>query len=819
MTTTDHGPITAVQAQILDRYWRAANYLAAGQIYLMANPLLTEPLRPEHIKPRLLGHWGTSPGLNFIWAHLNRVITMNDQPMMYVIGPGHGGPAALANTWLDGSYSEAYPNVPRDATGMHELFRQFSFPGGVPSHVAPETPGSIHEGGELGYSLSHAHGAAFDNPGLIVACVVGDGEAETGPLATSWHANRFLNPARDGAVLPILHMNGWKIANPAVLARIPQDELDGLLRGYGYDPVFVTGQEPSVMHQQMAAALDGVIAQIHAIQDQARTSAGQPRPRWPMIVLRTPKGWTGPAEVDGLPVEGTWRAHQVPLAEVRTNPAHLRQLEEWLCSYRPEELFDDHGRPRHELLGFVPAGDRRLGASPHANGGVLLRDLVLPDFRDYAVTVDAPGASISEPTRVLGGMLRDVMSLNSEQQNFRIFGPDETESNRLNAVLDVTGKDWQEQILAVDEHLSRDGRVVEMLSEHTCQGWLEGYLLTGRHGLFSCYEAFIHIIDSMFNQHAKWLKVSRHIPWRRPVASLNYLLTSHVWRQDHNGFSHQDPGFIDHVMNKKAEVIRVYLPPDANCLLSVADHCLRSRNYVNVIVSGKQPSPDWLDMDTAILHCTRGAGIWEWASSDGKGGEPDVVLACAGDVPTLEVLAAVSILRQHLPRLRVRVVNVVDLMRLQPASEHPHGMSDPEFDALFTTSRPVIFAYHGYPWLIHRLTYSRAAHDQFHVRGYKEEGTTTTPFDMVVMNDMDRFHLVMDVIDRVPGLGNTAAWLRQQMVDTHVRHRAWTREHGEDLPEVRDWAWPHPASEPTGKVPAAPPADTGGRALPGPFTG
>jgi xylulose-5-phosphate/fructose-6-phosphate phosphoketolase len=790
MTTAPERPLTEAEVRTLDRYWRAANYLAVGQIYLMANPLLTEPLRPEHIKPRLLGHWGTSPGLNLIWAHLNRVITVHDQPMMQVIGPGHGGPAALANSWLEGTYTEVYPSVPQDAAGMRQLFRQFSFPGGVPSHVAPETPGSIHEGGELGYSLSHAHGAAFDNPDLIVACVVGDGEAETGPLATSWHAHRFLNPARDGAVLPVLHLNGWKIANPAILARIGDDELDALLRGYGYLPRYVTGHEPDVVHQELAAALDASIGQIHALQEAARSGSGGPGARWPMIVLRTPKGWTGPAQVDGLPVEGTWRAHQVPLAEVRTNPAHLRQLADWMRSYRPEDLFDETGAPRPDLLGFVPDGGRRLGASPHANGGVLLRDLVLPDFRDYAAMAKEPGQGTSEPTRVLGGMLRDVMKLNEPHANFRIFGPDETESNRLNAVLDVTGKDWQERTLEVDEHLSAGGRVVEMLSEHTCQGWLEGYLLTGRHGLFSCYEAFIHIVDSMFNQHAKWLKVSRKLPWRRPVASLNYLLTSHVWRQDHNGFSHQDPGFIDHVMNKKAEVIRVYLPPDANCLLSVADHCLRSRNYVNVIVSGKQPSFDWLDMDAAILHCTRGAGIWEWASSDGDGAEPDVVLACAGDVPTLEVLAATSILRQRLPRLRVRVVNVVDLMRLQPETEHPHGMSDAEFDALFTTGRPVIFAYHGYPWLIHRLTYSRAGHDQFHVRGYKEEGTTTTPFDMVVMNDMDRFHLVMDVIDRVPGLGNSAAWLRQEMVDTRARHHAWTREHGEDLPEVQGWAWP-----------------------------
>ena len=796
MTTTAHRALTEAEARTIDSYWRAANYLTVGQIYLLANPLLAEPLRPEHIKPRLLGHWGTSPGLNFMWAHLNRAILVYDQSMIFVIGPGHGGPAALASTWLDGSYSDVYPSVPRDAPGMRELFRQFSFPGGVPSHVAPQTPGSIHEGGELGYSLAHAHGAAFDNPDLIVVCAVGDGESETGPLATSWHSHRFLDPARDGAVLPILHLNGWKIANPAVLARIPEDELDALLRGYGYEPIYVTGHEPFAMHQDMAAALDEAITAIRAIQRQARSPGPdgaitpQARPRWPVIVLRSPKGWTGPAEVDGLPVEGTWRAHQVPLAEVKTNPEHLRQLEEWMRSYRPEELFDDQGGPREGLLGLVPYGDRRLGSNPHANGGLLLRDLALPDFRDYAVPVVSPGARMSEPTRVLGAMLRDVMRRAEPYRHFRVFGPDETESNRLNALLEVTGKTWEERTIDVDEHLAPDGRVMEILSEHTCQGWLEGYLLTGRHGLFNCYEAFIHIVDSMFNQHAKWLKVSRTLPWRRPVASLNYLLSSHVWRQDHNGFSHQDPGFIDHVMNKKAEVIRVYLPPDANTLLSVADHCLRSRNYVNVIVSGKQPSPDWLDMDAAILHCTRGAGIWEWASNDSPGREPDVVLACAGDVPTLEVLAATDILRRNLPDLRVRVVNVVDLMRLQPASEHPHGMNDAEFNALFTSDHPVIFAYHGYPWLIHRLTYSRDGHHNIHVRGYKEEGTTTTPFDMVVMNDMDRFHLVMDVIDRVPGLGNSAAWLRQQMVDTRARHHAWTREHGEDLPEVANWTWP-----------------------------
>ena len=792
-TVTEHDALTAERAEVLDRYWRAANYLAAAQIYLMDNPLLTEPLQPEHIKPRLLGHWGTTPGLNFIWAHLSRAISEHNTPMMIVIGPGHGGPAALANTWLEGSYSEVYPSVPREARGMHQLFRQFSFPGGVPSHVSPETPGSIHEGGELGYSLSHAHGAAFDNPDLIVACVVGDGEAETGPLAASWHSHRFLNPASDGAVLPILHLNGWKIANPAVLARMPEDELDALLRGYGYEPAYVTSVSGHVPHPEMAAALDAAIARIRAIQSQARAGRPQPSAHWPMIVLRTPKGWTGPKEVDGLPVEGTWRAHQVPLAEVRTNPVHLRQLEEWLRSYRPAELFGPDGSPQEDLLALVPPGNLRLGMTPHANGGILLRDLALPDFRGYAVMVTSPGAGVSEPTRVLGSMLRDVMRLNEQQRNFRVVGPDETESNRLNALLEVTGKTWESETLPVDVNLAADGRVMEILSEHTCQGWLEGYLLTGRHGLFSCYEAFIHIVDSMFNQHAKWLKVSRHLPWRRPVASLNILLTSHVWRQDHNGFSHQDPGFIDHVMNKKAEVIRVYLPPDTNTLLSVADHCLRSRDYVNVIVAGKQPNPDWLDMDSAILHCTRGAGIWKWASSDGDGTEPDVVFGCAGDVPTLEVLAATDILRGELPDLRVRVVNVVDLMRLQPATEHPHGMSDAEFNALFPPDRPVIFAYHGYPWLIHRLTYRRDGHNNFHVRGYKEEGTTTTPFDMLVMNDMDRFHLVMDVIDRVPGLAERAGQLRQQMVDTRVRHRAWTREHGEDLPEVTGWTWPQPA--------------------------
>jgi xylulose-5-phosphate/fructose-6-phosphate phosphoketolase len=792
-TLTDRRALTAEQEQALDRYWRAANYLSVGQIYLMDNPLLTEPLRPEHIKPRLLGHWGTTPGLNFIWAHLDRAIRPHDAEMMIVIGPGHGGPAALANTWLEGSYSEIYPSIAQNTDGMRQLFRQFSFPGGVPSHVAPETPGSIHEGGELGYSLSHAYGAAFDNPDLLVACVVGDGEAETGPLATSWHSHRFLNPVTDGAVLPILHLNGYKIANPAVLARLPDHELDALLRGYGYEPAYVSSPGRPVPHLEMAQALDAAIGRIRDIQRQARSAGGaQPGQRWPMIVLRTPKGWTGPAVVDGLPVEGTWRAHQVPLAEVRTNPEHLRQLEQWMQSYRPGELFDTGGSPRDDLLSQVPDGTRRMGMTPHANGGLLLHDLSMPDFRDYAVEVPAPGGSTAEATKVLGAMLRDVMRRNALQQNFRVFGPDETESNRLTALLEATGKTWEEATLPVDVNLATDGRVMEILSEHTCQGWLEGYLLTGRHGLFSCYEAFIHIVDSMFNQHAKWLEAARKLPWRRPIASLNILLTSHVWRQDHNGFSHQDPGFIDFVMNKKPEVIRVYLAPDANTLLSVADHCLRSRNYVNVVVAGKQPAANWLEMDAAILHCTRGAGIWDWASSDGDGAEPDVVLGCAGDIPTLEVLAATDILRRNLPDLRVRVVNVVDLMRLQPASEHPHGMSDAEFDALFTANRPVVFAYHGYPWLIHRLTYQRAGHDNFHVRGYREEGTTTTPFDMVVLNDMDRFHLVMDVIDRVPGLGERAGQLRQQMTDTRTLHRAYIREHGEDMPEVANWTWPQP---------------------------
>ncbi|MCP2248035.1 phosphoketolase family protein [Lentzea aerocolonigenes] len=763
-----------VDLSLVDAYWRAANYLSAGQIYLMDNPLLTEPLAPEHVKPRLLGHWGTTPGLNFIYAHLNRIIRERDLDVLFVTGPGHGGPALLANTWLEGTYSETYPDVPRDAEGMRRLFRQFSFPGGVPSHVAPEVPGSIHEGGELGYSLAHAFGAAFDNPGLIVACVVGDGEAETGPLATSWHAGRFLNPATDGAVLPILHLNGYKIANPSLLARIPHEELDSLLRGYGYVPFYVEGHEPAAMHARMAEVLDQVVDKIQLGER-------------PMIVLRSPKGWTGPSEVDGVPIENTWRAHQVPLSGVRTDPGHLRQLESWLRGYRPEELFDADGAPRPELAALVPDGTRRMGATPHANGGLLLRALKMPEIRAHAVEVVKHGSTHSEPTRVLGRMLRDVVTLNAEARDFRIFGPDETASNRLDAVYDVTGKQWQAQTLPVDEHLTHDGRVVEVLSEHLCQGMLEGYLLTGRHGLFNCYEAFIHIIDSMFNQHAKWLKTHQKLVWRRPIASLNYLLSSHVWRQDHNGFSHQDPGFIDHVMNKKAEVVRVYLPPDTNTLLSVADHCLRSRDYVNVIVAGKNETPDWLSADEAALHCARGAGIWDWAGNEED--EPDVVLACAGDAPTVEVLAAAKLLREHLPSLRVRVVNVVDLMRLQPDTEHPHGMPDREFDALFTADRPVIFAYHGYPWLIHRLTYRRTNHHNLHVRGYKEEGTTTTPFDMLVLNDMDRYRLVIDVVDRVPGLGQKAAGLRQLMQDQRTRHHSWIREHGEDMPEVRDWTW------------------------------
>ena len=790
LTATDHAttetPLSPDELRHIDAYWRAANYLSVGQIYLLDNPLLRQPLRPEHCKPRLLGHWGTTPGLNLLYAHLNRVIRAWDLDTIMIIGPGHGGPAAVANAYLEGTYSEVYPNITRDEDGLRRLFRQFSFPGGIPSHVAPETPGSIHEGGELGYALAHAYGAVFDAPELLAACVIGDGEAETGPLATGWHSNKFLDPRRDGAVLPILHLNGYKIANPTVLARIPEPELLSLLEGYGHRPYVVAGDEPDAVHQQLAATLDRVVEEIHEIQRAARQGGATGRPRWPMIVLRTPKGWTGPKEVDGLPVEGTWRSHQVPMAEVRTNPGHLAILESWLRSYRPEELFDERGALVEDLAALPPRSYRRMSANPRANGGLLLRDLSLPDFRDYAVDVPAPGAATAEATRVLGTWLRDVVDRN--RHDFRIFGPDETASNRLGAVFEVTGRVWEAETLPTDEGLDPDGRVMEVLSEHQCQGWLEGYLLTGRHGLFDCYEAFIHIIDSMFNQHAKWLKVTRDIPWRRPIASLNYLLSSHVWRQDHNGFSHQDPGFIDHVVNKKADVIRVYLPPDANTLLSVADHCLRSRHYVNVIVAGKQPGPTWLTMDEAVAHCTRGIGIWEFASND-DGGEPDVVLACAGDIPTLETLAAVDLLRQYLPELRVRVVNVVDLMRLQPASEHPHGLSDTEFDALFTTSRPVVFAYHGYPWLIHRLTYRRTNHPNLHVRGYKEEGTTTTPFDMVMLNDLDRFHLVMDVIDRVPGLGPRAAHVRQLMEDRRLEARAYTRREGEDEPSIRDWAW------------------------------
>jgi xylulose-5-phosphate/fructose-6-phosphate phosphoketolase len=780
-------PLSVEEERLLDAYWRAANYLSVGQIYLLANPLLRLPLLPEHVKPRLLGHWGTTPGLNFVYAHMNRVIRNWDLNAMYVMGPGHGGPAAVANAYLEGTYSEVYTHITQDVSGMERLFRQFSFPGGIPSHVAPETPGSIHEGGELGYALSHAYGAAFDNPDLLVCCVVGDGEAETGPLATSWHSNKFLDPVTDGAVLPILHLNGYKIANPTVLARIGDAELTSLLEGYGYEVHWVSGDRPSDMHQLMAATLDTVVERITAIQRRARESGDAARPHWPMIVLRSPKGWTGPKEVDGLPVEGTWRAHQVPLSEVRSNPQHLRQLEQWMLSYRPDELFDEKGGLLPELAALAPKRHRRMSANPHANGGLLLRDLAMPDFRAYGASVEKPGVSLSESTRALGTFLRDVMTANPTA--FRLFGPDEVASNRLQAVFDVTDRQWDAQRLPTDDHLAPSGRVMEMLSEHQCQGWLEGYLLTGRHGLFTSYEAFIHIVDSMFNQHAKWLKTTNQIPWRRPIASLNYLLSSLVWRQDHNGFSHQDPGFIDHVVNKKAEIIRVYLPPDTNCLLSVADHCLRSRQYVNVIVAGKQPQLDYLSMEDAVLHCTRGIGIWEWASNDG--GDPDVVMACCGDIPTLEVLAAVDLLRKNLPSLKVRVVNVVDLMRLQPESEHPHGLSDGEFDILFTRDKPVIFAYHGYPWLIHRLTYRRANHQNLHVRGYKEEGTTTTPFRMVSLNDLDRYHLVMDVIDRVPFLGSHAAALRQQMVDERVKAEAYATSHGEDDPALAGWTWPY----------------------------
>ena len=782
------GPLSLEELALLDAYWRAANYLSVGQIYLLDNPLLTEALRVEHIKPRLLGHFGTTPGLNLMYVHMNRAIRNRDLSAIFVTGPGHGGPGLVANAYLEGTYSEVYPSMSRDTEGLRRLFRQFSFPGGIPSHVAPETPGSIHEGGELGYSLAHAYGAAFDHPDLIVACVIGDGEAETGPLAASWHSTKFLDPVHDGAVLPILHLNGYKIANPTVLARIPDSELADLLRGYGHDPLVIAGDEPLEVHQQLAAALDTALDRIADIQTAARTGGATERPRWPCLVLRTPKGWTGPAAVDGVPVEGTWRSHQVPLAGVRDNPQHLAQLEEWLRSYRPEELFEPNGALRAELAALAPTGERRMSAHPVTNGGKLLQDLTLPDFRAYAVDVSAPGAGFSEATHVLGEWLRDVISANPT--TFRLFGPDETESNRLQAVFDVTDRAWAAGILPTDENLGSAGRVLEILSEHLCQGWLEGYLLTGRHGVFNCYEAFIHIVDAMVNQHAKWLKVTNEIPWRRPIASLTYLLSSHVWRQDHNGFSHQDPGFIDHVVNKKAEIVRVYLPPDTNTLLSTMDHCLRSRQYINVVVAGKQPALTYLSMPQAVAHCTRGLGIFDWASNAGND-EPDVVLACAGDVPTLETLAATALLRHHLPDLKVRVVNVVDLMRLQPPSEHPHGMPDVEFDALFTADRPILFAYHGYPWLIHRLTYRRTNHANLHVRGYKEEGTTTTPFDMVMLNDLDRFRLVIDVIDRVPGLGERAALLRQQMVDARLAARAYTRQHGEDDPAISGWTWPH----------------------------
>ena len=778
----------ALSADLLRRmhaYWRAANYLSVGQIYLLDNPLLRQPLKLEHTKPRLLGHWGTTPGLNFIYVHLNRLIVERDLNMIYIAGPGHGGPGVVANTYLEGTYSEVYPHITQDADGLQKLFKQFSFPGGIPSHVAPETPGSIHEGGELGYAVAHAYGAVFDNCDLIAACVVGDGEAESGPLAASWHSNKFLNPARDGAVLPILHLNGYKIANPTVLARLPREELESLFVGYGYKPYFVEGNDPAAMHPLMASTLDTVFDEIAALKAAALPPHSE-RARWPMIILRSPKGWTGPKEVDGEPTENSWRSHQVPFGDLTSKPEHLKLLEEWMRSYDPEELFDEEGRFREELAALAPKGARRMGANPHANGGLLLRDLRMPDFRDYAVEVEKPGTALGQATRVTGALLRDVIKLNPE--NFRLVGPDETESNRLSAVFEVTDRVFTGTILPTDEHIARDGRVMEVLSEHMCQGWLEGYLLTGRHGFFSCYEAFIHIVDSMFNQHAKWLKTTRHIPWRRPIASLNYLLTSHVWRQDHNGFSHQDPGFIDHVVNKKAEIVRVYLPPDANTLLSVVDHCLRSRNYVNVIVAGKQPALQYLDMDAAIKHCTAGIGIWEWASND-EDAEPDVVMACAGDVPTLETLAAVDILRRRIPDLKIRVVNIVDLMTLQQPSEHPHGLPDKDFDSLFTKNTPTIFAFHGYPWLIHRLTYRRANHDNLHVRGYKEEGTTTTPFDMTVLNTLDRFHLVMDVIDRVPRLGARYEHVKQDMRDMLVEHKQYVCEHGDDMPAVRDWKW------------------------------
>ena len=783
-------PLSLEELRKMNAYWRAANYLSVGQIYLYANPLLREPLKLEHIKPRLLGHWGTTPGLNFVYVHLNRIIKMYNLNVIYICGPGHGGPGMVANTYLEGTYSDVYTAIQQNEEGMQRLFKQFSFPGGIPSHVAPETPGSIHEGGELGYALVHAYGAVFDNPDLLACCVVGDGESETGPLAASWHSNKFINPARDGAVLPILHLNGYKIANPTVLGRLSDEQLNHLFTGYGYEPHFVEGDDPEPMHQLMAATLDNVIEKIRVIQLQARSNGSSKLPSWPMIVLRTPKGWTGPKFVDGKPVEGTWRAHQVPVTDLERKPEHVTVLEQWMKSYKPEELFDTDGKLIPELAELAPKGARRMGSNPHANGGLLLKDLVMPDFRNYAVSVTKPGVQSAESTKVLGTFLRDVMKLNEASGNFRVFGPDETASNRLDALYEVTDKVWMERLLPTDEHLSPDGRVMEVLSEHMCQGWLEGYLLTGRHGFFSCYEGFIHIVDSMFNQHAKWLKTTRDIPWRRPISSLNYLLTSHVWRQDHNGFSHQDPGFIDFVMNKKADIIRVYLPPDANTLLSVADHCLRSRHYVNVIVAGKQPQLQWLDMDAAIAHCTRGIGVWSWASTD-LSTEPDVVMACAGDVPTLETLAAADLLRQHFPDIKIRMVNVMDLMTLQPSSEHPHGLSDSEFDSMFTTDKPVMFAYHGYPWLIHRLTYRRHGHSNIHVRGYKEEGTTTTPFDMTVINDLDRYHLAADVIDRVPKLQRIGAHFQQFLRNKLVEHKEYVQRHGDDMAEVKQWVWPY----------------------------
>ena len=781
-------PLSSDELNKINAYWRAANYLSVGQIYLFDNPLLREPLKLEHVKPRLLGHWGTTPGLNFIYVHLNRLIRKNDVNAIYVTGPGHGGPGLVANTYLEGTYSEYYPNITQDTDGLKKLFKQFSFPGGIPSHAAPETPGSIHEGGELGYSLLHAYGAVFDNPDLIAFCVVGDGEAETGPLATSWHSNKFLNPERDGVVVPILHLNGYKIANPTVLARLREEELSDLFKGYGHKIYLVEGDDPEKMHQQMATTIDEVYAEVKSILDDARKNGFKERPYWPMIILKTPKGWTGPKEVDGVKIEGTFRAHQVPLAELADKPEHLKILEKWMKSYKPEELFDENGAFKAELRELAPKGQRRMGDNPNANGGLLLKDLKMPDFRSYAVEVSKPGTTREEATRVMGRFLRDIMKMNSESGNFRVMSPDEANSNRLNALFEVTDRISTAKIIPEDDHIANDGRVMEVLSEHMCQGWLEGYLLTGRHGFFSCYEAFIHIIDSMFNQHAKWLKVTRHIPWRRPIASLNYLLTSHVWRQDHNGFSHQDPGFIDHVINKKAEIVRVYLPPDTNTLLSVTDHCLRSRHYVNVIVAGKQPELQWLDMESAVKHCTAGIGIWEWASND-QDQEPDVVMACAGDVPTVETMAAVSILRKNFNELRIRVINIVDLMTLQPATEHPHGLSEKDFDSLFTTDKPVIFAFHGYPWLIHRLTYRRTNHKNLHVRGYKEEGTTTTPFDMVVLNELDRFHLVMDVIDRVPKLERIGAHMKQEMRNRLLSHKDYVRKYGADMPEIVNWKW------------------------------